>query len=364
MLWGESMLELGYVISVLVVLVLAIIAVVAIARLQRRGLRKKLLLEIANQGNLRSRYDLKAEDPTSSLRFEFSLEGDTLPDGSVVGVGRAVDTAEPQQATPSAAPASPGQAAGGMAQSAGDAKERADQTKEKAAQAKEMAQEKGKQAQDKAKKAMGISGAISETLFSLGMILPRSIGAPLLNASSRMRRTESSVARVQQTPGTLSVQAARLKATASTTKEAVAPMPQPDTVPALPQMPATEQAQPEMPTAPPELAGVPGVQPQAAPIAHISEPGWAQTPYVQPGESLELELTVAATRTSKARQYPFAVISRAVEQEAAPLVSEEGSIQIRGIPWILRILPYLAILALAIVAVLLAFWLVNNAILS
>jgi hypothetical protein len=358
------MLELGYVISVLVVLVLAIIAVVAVARLQRRGLRRRLLLEITNQGNLRSRYNLKAEDPTGNLRFEFSLEGDTLPDGSVAVAGRAVDAVESHQVPASIAPPSPDQAAGGMAQSAGDAKQKADQAKEKAAQAKEVAQEKGKLAQDKAKKAMGISGAISETLFSLGMVLPRSIGAPLLNASSRMRRTESSVARVQQTPGTLNTQAARLKATASTTKEAVAPLPQPDAVPALPQMPAAEQAQPEMPTAPPVVTGVPGAQPQATPVPHSIEPGWSQTPYVQPGESLELELAVAATRTSKTRQYAFDIVSRAVEQEAAPLVSEEGSIQIRGIPWFLRVLPYLSILALAIVAVLLAFWLVNNAVLS
>jgi hypothetical protein len=251
-----------------------------------------------------------------------------------------------------------------MAQSAGEAKEKADQAKEKAAEAKEMAAEKGKLAQDKAKKAMGISGAISEALFSLGMILPRSIGAPLLNASSSMRRTESSVARVQQTPGTLTAQAARLKATASTTKEAVAPLPQPDGMPALPQVPATDEAQPEVASAPLPVAGVPGVQPQAAPVVYSSEPGWAQTPYVQPGESLDLELTVAAGRASKTQEYSFNVISRAVEQEAAPLVSKEGSIQIRGVPWFLRVLPYLAILALAIVAVVLAFWFVNNVILS
>jgi hypothetical protein len=70
-----------------------------------------------------------------------------------------------------------------------------------------------------------------------------------------------------------------------------------------------------------------------------------------------MELLIAPLNPYQTRRYSFKVISRSLDQKAPPLVVEEGSVQITGIPWFRRLWPYLIfafISALVIVTAVLA----------
>jgi hypothetical protein len=80
---------------------------------------------------------------------------------------------------------------------------------------------------------------------------------------------------------------------------------------------------------------------------------WAETPLLAPGGKLLLDLLISPLDFYRTQRYSFKVISRAAEQEDAPLV-EEGHVQIDKIPWLYRLLPYLVFAVFAAVVVLTA----------
>ncbi len=81
---------------------------------------------------------------------------------------------------------------------------------------------------------------------------------------------------------------------------------------------------------------------------------WVQTPSVEPGETLVVDLLVdPIIRPRQAQQYPITVISQSVEQEDAPLVIGEGNVQIEVVSWFHRLLPFLVLVAVITIQVLL-----------
>ncbi|MEE8389683.1 MAG: hypothetical protein V3S14_02655 [Anaerolineae bacterium] len=93
---------------------------------------------------------------------------------------------------------------------------------------------------------------------------------------------------------------------------------------------------------------------------------WVQTPCVEPGETLIVDLLVDPIEHSRqAQHYPIAVTSRSVEQEDGPQIIEKGNVQIEGISWFYRLLPFLIFVAvIAIQALLIWFWLQSTGVLG
>lgn len=286
---------------VIVVIAVAVVAVIVVAWWQRKNLRKVLRLEIRNLGNVPSRYELKAEDPHGALVFQFALDGDALPPRTVSATSVPVQVPAQERAPAATGPSDV------------------------------------QQVQQKARQAMGFSGAIADLLGSLGMMLPRSIGAPLSQAASQLRRGESRVQQVQRAPGRLKGQVGRVTRVkpVSTQKSTARPAP----------APAARQAAP------------------AAVQLTTVEP-WVETPAIEPGRSLKLELLVKPARPRSSQVYSFAVVSRSVELEDAPEITEEWSGQITGLSGFRRYHPYFLIVAMAVFMILLAFWLANLGVLS
>jgi hypothetical protein len=159
----------GYIVIEVVVVIAAAAAVAWIARTQANSRRKKLRLEVTNLGNVRSRYELEAEDPAGDLEFEFALDGDPLPRREVSGGGPRPDSGAPQVSAAAAhrpaSPAGPGAV------------------------------------QQKVGKATGLGGSIAQTLGTVGAFLPASLRAPLDRMSGRIRGGQVKVQRAQQVSG-------------------------------------------------------------------------------------------------------------------------------------------------------------------
>jgi hypothetical protein len=303
---------------VAIVIVIAIVAVVAIARWQRKSLHKNLRLELNNRGNVQSRYELKAEDPDDALEFQFSLAGGGLTVGTIaqetaIEVSEVVEPAQPER--PSATP--------GVSSA--------------------------KQAQAKARQGVGFSYAIADLLGSLGMMLPRSIGAPLQQASSQLRRGSGRVDQVQRMPSRVSGQVTKVKQPAGSILAS-----------------SSTRAERPKASAPPisAPASAPAGRSKVSVVTQSAMHPWVQTPAVAPGGSLRLDLQVKPVKARGAQLHSFSVLSRSVEQEDAAVITEEWSGQIRGVSGFRRYHPYLLIAALAVLALMLAIWLASIGVLS
>jgi hypothetical protein len=296
---------------VAVVIIVAAVAMFVIARWQKKGLQKNLRLEIRNQGNVPSHYELEAEDPDGVLAFEFRSAGVRLSEGagSVPETRQVVRSVQKDQPPPPSA-------------SAGEPPSTA-------------------QIQQKAKQAMGLSKTLADLLGSIGMILPRSIGSPLLQASTQLRRGQSRVEQAERLPRRVSGQAKRVK---------VVPRSTPGTASTSAQTGTTSGA----------------AAAQHATASDTQAPGqqWVQTPVVRPGESLKLDLLVKPIKARSDQLYSLSIRSRSLEQEDAAVITEEWAGQIKGVGGMRRFHPYLLIVALSILILLLAFWLASLGILS
>jgi len=254
---------------------MSVIGLVIIAKTQKRRRRQIYQLGISNLGNVRSRYELRVEEPMGALEFQFTLNGVKLPQRPVPQATKTV--AEAAIAPPASArsPASP--AREGVGQRAGQ--------------------------------AMRTGSAITKIVSSISAILPRSLGAPLQRAIRPVRKAQSTASRVTRLP---------------TKVTRVMPAPSPTRS-----------------TAPPTRAPA---RPQTVPVTlapHLVGETWSQTPFAEPGKTLTIDLLIAPLNPYQTRNYSFKVISRSLDQEDPPLVVEEGSVQIVGISWFRRLLPYL-----------------------
>ena len=70
--------------------------------------------------------------------------------------------------------------------------------------------------------------------------------------------------------------------------------------------------------------------------------GWVQTDFVDPGESISIDLVITPSQRDKSKDCTFEITSKSIEQEHLKPVIEQGKIHISAIPLIQRtILPFL-----------------------
>jgi len=287
--------------------ILAAIAVVQVtavvlwffSRNQQKNFRRTLKLELRNDGNVPGRYELKAEEPTGSLRFQWILQGAALGARQSPQITNAPQLPPPQKASaPTAANPTSG-------------------LKEKAGALK------------------GASGAIAEILMTIVYVLPRSIGMPLINIGSQMRYGQYTADRVSTLPGTVT----RMNPLAGKNQVYSSGSNQPSWTP------STSQGA----TAVTMSAGA---MPVGADV-------WAQTPSVPPGGALTLDLMIEPIRAGHFQQYNFKVMTKPVELPEL-LVSENSSVSIAGISTMQRLLPFVIFVAVALLAFACSTFLLSN----
>jgi hypothetical protein len=299
------------------IVIAACAAIAFVAILQRKKLSRTLQVEIRNLGNVTGGYELQAQDPHSppALRFQFTLN-DTELAPAPVGQSEIASVAPPpivRPETASVAPSAPAPSGSGDGAS-------------------------------KAEQAMESGGIIINILTLLGSILPRSLGAPLTQTASQMRRGQTTASRVKQIKG----QTSRL-APGGKKGRGVASAP-----PSAPSPGATRES-PDREAS--RLSRPQGVGAERVDQREWEEP-WAQTPSVEPGEALTVDLTIRPAQSHRGQTYPFTVISRAngLPDRVQPNRAEvQGSVKFSGGSRFTQLLPYLAIVAIAILLLAVTF---------
>jgi VWFA-related protein len=313
--WSRVLVIAGVILAALVIVVLAALGLAALVRAQKRP--KVFQLEVANLGNTHSRYRLRAEEPMGALRFDFALNGVELPQWSepqaVESVVQPVAEA-PLAPAPSARPQSGADGGGvGARGTAGQAFDKGD--------------------------------AAVDSAWSLGNMLPGSVGTSVQRALNPVYRAQGTVKGARSQARYASDQAAYVGRVAGA-QPASAPAGATDATVPPGQMPVA--AGRGLPSGKP-----PKVKSRAVPVPVTPALIWAETPLLAPGGKLLLDLLISPLDFYRTQRYSFKVISRAAEQEDTPLV-EEGHVQIDKIPWLYRLLPYLVFAVFAAVVVLTA----------
>lgn len=169
------------------ILVASAAALAAVSAWQRRRRQRTVELTIANEGNERSRYDIRAEANSGALNFRYSSGGADLtpvyqstggsaptgPSSAVAAAAAAVDR-----------PAAPPQASGPP-----------------------------------------LPGLVAELLVTVGYILPGSAGASLRNAASQIRYGQSTVDKAQKVGGRMAGLAGSAASTSQQIAGSAAPAP-------------------------------------------------------------------------------------------------------------------------------------------
>ncbi len=253
-------------------------------------------LEISNVGNVKSRYDLRAQDPAGALKFKFTLDGAVLPQRQVVS---AVETALYEQVSP--APASVAVASSDDATDATPAVSAAN--------------------------VSSFAGGIADLLYAFGYLLPRSVGEPLLQLGSRLRQGQYTAYRAQQARD----QAAYVATSVPGRKaQRAAPIP----TLTSPAVPAATQA-----------------MSSTAPM-HV----WVQSPFVEPGETCTVELHIEPVRVLQPQPMDcgFKVMSRSVDQQDAPWTTDEWTVRVDSLAALSRNTLLLIVLGVVVVGLILA----------
>jgi hypothetical protein len=81
---------------------------------------------------------------------------------------------------------------------------------------------------------------------------------------------------------------------------------------------------------PAQRAAVSG-QPTALAAAGAGRAGWSVTPYIEPGQSLVVQLLVSPVKRPRSQHYAFRVLSRSAEAEGAEPLVEHGTVALRGL---------------------------------
>jgi VWFA-related protein len=273
-------------------------------RALRTGQVRTCAVEISNQGNHRSRYELRAEDPSGALKFEFMLNDASL--AHYVAADRV------QTPTPAAKPA---RATAGTPANGSRLKE----------------------AEKKVGQAQGAAAGVGTWLMDLSRLLPGSAGRSARQASAQVGRVQQNVRTVSEQPGRAQRAVGR-----------VVPMK------AMGQPAASTSAAAPARTETAVIAG------PAAEPARKAAAGWSLTPFVEPDQSLTVELLVSPARTPRSQHYPFRLLSRTAEDSQAAPVIEHASVALAGVPLLRRLLPPMFLLmSLALAATLI--WYVLSA---
>ncbi len=295
---------------ILLVLAVTILGLLRIAAIQRRRRRKLYNLEIANQGNIATPYELSADDPLGLLKFQFGLYGAKLPVRQVTQVsptrGAPVETAVETQPAASRPARQPDNA------SSGGARQTLDTARQTSAS------------------SMQTAGALSSIFSMIGSLLPGSAGASARRASSNIRRGQSTVRQVTYAPQQVTRTADQIKSQARRATPTSAKTGRP-----------VESRTVDTGTTP---AGTDRRSSTAPNGFEKPAPIWAQTPPVEPGGTLTVDLVIDPVKLRQTRPYSFKILSRPVEGDDLPVTVETANIQLPRGSCLLRLLPYIAFL--------------------
>lgn len=88
---------------------------------------------------------------------------------------------------------------------------------------------------------------------------------------------------------------------------------------------------------------------------------WTETPAVEPGDTLYLELVIEPTTPGKGKALPFRIVSKSIEAEEMPLVIHEATVDIRARSWLSwLLLPLLIVLGSAAVVLFMLTFLLTD----
>jgi hypothetical protein len=286
------MVDTIFVILPLAIVLVAIGALILIARWQRSARRSTLKLFLTNEGNIRGRFNLRAEAAGGDLTFRFAHNGASLPVCYTPGPSPAVAAGVNPQvaASTSVAPE---------------------------AVASYTAPEP---------KGPPLASLVADLLMGLGYILPGSAGTTLMSAAGRIRYGQAVTDRAGKVAGRIGAVAG---STAQTSQQIV----------------SAAGGNPARPAPAANPLTAPGSAAPGGPVVT-----WWQTPFLEPGAALELGVMATPTGSSGARVAGFKVLSRSAEYDDAPLVINEATIRIDGPSGFGRWIPYIFVVFLAIVA--------------
>ncbi len=239
-------------------------------KMTRRSYLRTARVELHNLGNTRSRYEVRADDAAGVLKFQLLLNEVALP------------------------------ATGGLAPAEAPAP--------KAAVGSSL------RTTDNVKQS---GGALAELLMSLGGLLPRSLGGPLLTAGSNLRQAQYTANRAQNVAGNLS--AAR---------------------------PA------------------PGRAPAKAEAAVNALPVW-QTPHLEPDDVLTLKLIIDPGTPRQTQHFAFRLTSAPIDQAGADEQTLDATLNVEGMSLWRMYLPFFIVAGVTLaILLIMAVLLANSGVLS
>ena len=100
---------------------------------------------------------------------------------------------------------------------------------------------------------------------------------------------------------------------------------------------------------------MPAYTPPAAPFNGGSQTivsQWAETPAIEPGEVLNIDLVIDPVNPYRRQTYTFTINSRSPEQQETTLISEQGQTEIKGISWFRQFVPRFTIILLTLLFIL------------
>src|SRR5579859_3774120 len=287
---------------------------------------KTCSVEVANEGNVRSRYELRAEDPTGMLKFEFMLNDTDL----ATRAGEPVEVRSAAVAAPAAGQAAP-------------AEKTPNATIEKA----KGAWTKATEVERKAVNTVDYSSMFSTWIVTISYLLPGGLGDSLRNSMSGLFNTQYQVRNVVDAPGRY-----QRMVTASAPPpmggNPDAPLNRGNQLPATWSKTGTNSS---------GSNGAAAGATAAAPARPVARSGWSLTPPVDAGETLAVQLKVRPARFPRSKHYSFLVLSRAVDGSEETPITDHGSVALRGGSIFRRVLSWLFLAAAVVLLVVLAWYL-------
>lgn len=259
-----------WILFIVVVGMLAVLIIPAILKWQRQRARQTIHLELVNEGNARSRYALHAAEATGNLAFHFRANGKPLPEQVVSVVSR-------QPSAVSRQPSAVSQKGAGAA----------------------PAKASGAEAQKMLSGAAQTGGMVAGLLATLGRLLPGAAGQSLTGMGREVRQGQQTATQVKQ----VSQYAGKLQPKAGGSGQPSAVSGQPA---AVSRQPSAGRGQREVGSAVIEI--------------------WAQTPFVEPGQTMRVEVQIQPANPYQTRHYPYVLKSRSLEYKEAPVITAEETV--------------------------------------
>ncbi len=262
-----------WVLFIVVVGMLTMLVIPAILKWQRQRARKTVHLELVNEGNVRSRYALHAAEPTGSLTFHFRVNGKPLQEQVVSSVSGQRSAGSRQPAAGSQKAAAPAKAGGTDVQ----------KTLSGAAQT---------------------GGMVAGLLATLGRLLPGAAGQSLSGMGREVRQGQQTATQVKQ----MSQYAGKLQPKAGGSGQPSAVSLQPSAV-----------------------SGQPSTIGGQRDAGNVAIEIWARTPFVEPGQKMQIELQIQPAKPYQTRHYPYILKSRSLEYKEAPVITEEETVLLEAL---------------------------------